>query len=584
MTPVTAPRTASAATGLLVVAAVVVYAVTDTEAVATACYLSVLVGASVGAWIGAERAPRARRLVPRLIAAGISLSALGDVLWSALDLVGADTDVSIADPPFFASYVVLCAALCVVLGQGRIRSGRRVDLDFVIDAVTIVVVSVLVFWSLSIDAIVADPSTTPLVRTVWASYPIADAVLLALVVRVLMSRNARAAINASFAVGVCLWLAADILYLQSPVGGTTLLIMDAAWMVAPVLLARAAWRVRDMQTEAAGASTRGGWVGQLLVAVGPLFVPTALELVADLRGQPDRPVQLFIGTTVLIALAFVRTARLLSSVDRAHRELEVARDAALKASRAKSMFLANMSHEIRTPLTTVLATGEILEDTPLDELQLKLLSKIHRSGELLKSLVEGILDFSRIESGQLELTSARFDLHAMMADVADVYVLRAIQAGIRFDSQLDARVPRMVVGDAGRLFQVLTNLLDNALKFTPQGTIGLTVRPAGVEDAEDASRDVVEFVVHDTGIGIRGADQASVFESFNQVDGSTTRSYGGSGLGLAISKELTHLMGGSVTVQSEFGVGSTFAVRIPLVRAIPDELEATRTSIVKSVS
>jgi signal transduction histidine kinase len=248
------------------------------------------------------------------------------------------------------------------------------------------------------------------------------------------------------------------------------------------------------------------------------------------------------------------------------------------------MFLANMSHEIRTPLTTVLATGEILEDTPLDELQLKLLTKMHRSGELLKSLVEGILDFSRIESGQLELTSARFDLHAMMADVADVYVLRAIQAGIRFDSQLDACVPRMVVGDAGRLFQVLTNLLDNALKFTPQGSIGLTVRPAGVEDAEDASRDVVEFVVNDTGIGIRGADQASVFESFNQVDGSTTRSYGGSGLGLAISKELTHLMGGSVTVQSEFGVGSTFAVRIPLVRAIPDELETTRTAIVKSVS
>jgi signal transduction histidine kinase len=575
---------ASAAAGSLVVAAVVVYAVTDAELLATACYLSVLVGASVGAWVGAERAPRERRLVPRLIAAGISLSALGDVLWSTLDLVGADTDVSIADPPFFASYVVLCAALCVVLGQSRIRSGGRVDLDFVIDAATIVVVSVLVFWSLSIDAIVADPSTTPLVRTVWASYPIADAVLLALVVRVLMSRNARAAIDASFAVGVCLWLAADILYLQTPAGGAAQLMMDAAWMVAPVLLARAAWRVRDTQTEVAGSSNRGGWVGQLVVAVGPLFVPTALELVAHLRGEPGRPLQLFTGTTVLIALAFVRTARLLRSEDRAHRELEVARDAALEASRAKSMFLANMSHEIRTPLTTVLATGEILEDTPLDELQLKLLSKMHRSGELLKSLVEGILDFSRIESGQLKLTSSRFDLHAMMADVADVYVLRAMQAGIRFDSHLDPCVPRMVMGDPGRLFQVLTNLLDNALKFTPQGTIGLTVRTARAEDAAGASRDVVEFVVKDTGIGIQAADQVSVFESFNQVDGSTTRSYGGSGLGLAISKELTQLMGGSITVASQFGSGSTFVVRIPLAPAVPDRLGTTQTAVVKTVS
>jgi signal transduction histidine kinase len=209
---------------------------------------------------------------------------------------------------------------------------------------------------------------------------------------------------------------------------------------------------------------------------------------------------------------------------------------------------------------------------------------MHRSGELLKSLVEGILDFSRIESGQLALTSTRFDLHAMMADVADVYVLRAMQAGIRFDWHLDPCVPRTVVGDPGRLFQVLTNLLDNALKFTPQGTIGLTVRPARVEDADDASREVVEFVVNDTGIGIRAADQASVFESFNQVDGSTTRSYGGSGLGLAISKQLAQLMGGSVTVQSEFGVGSTFAVRIPLGHAVPDRLGTTQTAIVKSVS
>jgi signal transduction histidine kinase len=558
------------AVALVVSAAVAVDAVTDNEAVATTCYLGVLVGASVGAWIGAERAPRERRVVARLIAAGVSLTALGDVLWSALDLMGAGTDVSIADPPWFASYVFLYAALWVVLG--RSRGVGHVDAGFVIDVVTIMVVSVLVFWSISVDGIVADHTVTPFVRTVWAAYPIADAVLLALVVRVLMSRSARAAIDASFAVGVCLWLAADMAYLQTPEGHTAQVMMDAAWMVAPVLLARAAWRVCDIKADASGSSDLGGWVAQLLVAVGPLFVPPALELVGELRGGSDHPLRLITGTAALTTLAFVRTARLIRSDERAHRDLEVARDAALEASRAKSMFLANMSHEIRTPLTTVLATGEILEDTPLDDLQLELLEKMHRSGELLRTLVEGILDFSRIEAGQLKLALTAFDLHAMVADAADIYVPRAIQAGIGFEWHLDPCVPRTVVGDPGRLFQVLSNLLDNALKFTHQGRVGLVVRPVRANGGGDGAGEVVEFIVADTGIGIREEDQESVFESFTQVDGSMTRSYGGSGLGLAICKELTELMGGSIAVQSEYGAGSTFVIRIPLAHVVGDHI------------
>jgi signal transduction histidine kinase len=560
---------ASGAVGFVVLTAVLVYAVTDNEVVATSCYLGVLVGASVGAWIGAERVSPGRRLVPRLIAAGVSLTALGDVLWEVLDKMGAGNDVSIADPPWFASYLVLCAALLVVLGRAQSRNGRRVDADFVIDAVTIGVVSVLIFWSVTIDTIAADQSVTPFVRTVWASYPIADAILLALVVRVLMSRNARAAIDASFAVGVGLWLAADIAYLQAPVGDTALLMMDIAWMVAPVLMARAAWRACDVQPETAGSSVLGSWVSQLTVAVGALFVPAALELVADVRGEPDQPLQLFIGTGALVMLAFVRTARLIRSDERAHRELEVARDAAVEASRAKSMFLANMSHEIRTPLTTVLATREILEDTPLNDFQLGLLERMQRSGDLLQTLVEGVLDFSRIEAGQLELASTRFDLHALVGDVADAYVLRAIENGIRFTWHIDPRAPRIVFGDPSRLTQVATNLLDNALKFTHHGEVSLLVRPAEADFERGGADDAVEFRVNDTGIGIRKADQESVFESYTQVDGTITRRYGGNGLGLAICKELTELMGGSITLQSQFGVGSTFVVRIPLANRRP---------------
>lgn len=565
------PRVTSGAVAVVVTAAVVIHAVADTgSALATITYLGVLVGASVGAWIGAERAPREHRLVPRLIAAGISLGALGDVLWEVLDKMGSGTDVSIADPPWFASYVFLCAALWVVLS--RSRSGSRIDLGFVVDAVTIVVVSVLIFWSTSVEAIVADQSVAPLVRTVWAAYPIADAVLLALVVRVLMSRNARAAIDASFAVGVCLWLAADVAYLQAPSDAGVLAIMDAAWMIAPVLLARAAWRGAETRPETSDPSNLGGRVAQLMVAVGALFVPAALELTNDIRGNPNQPVLLFTGTVALIGLAFVRTARLISSEGRARRELEEARDAALEASRAKSMFLANMSHEIRTPLTTVLAAGELLEDTPLEEFQVTLLRKMHRSGEMLKTLVERILDFSRIEAGQLELASTTFDLHTLVADIAEDYLPRAIQGGVRFESGVDPHVPRYVVGDPDRLLEILTNLLDNALKFTHQGKVGILVHPAEVDEQSDGAEVVVEFMVYDTGIGIQAEAVESVFESFTQVDGSTTRRYGGSGLGLAICKELTVLMGGSITMESELGAGSTFVIRIPLAPAVGESI------------
>lgn len=560
---VTKSRVANGAVALVVLLAVVVYMVTDNVVIANVCYLGVLVGAGVGAWVGAERAPRGRRSVPRLVAAGVSLTALGDVAWNVLDLRGAYNDVSIADPLWFASYAFLCGALLVVLGRSR-GDGRRLDLEFVVDAATIVVVSVLIFWSMSVDAIIADQSVTPFVRAVWAAYPIMDALLLALVLRVLLSRSARAAIGSSFAVGVCLWLAADIVYLQSPQSDTVLLTMDAAWMVGPVLVARAAWRLPELEDDAFGSSDVRGWVAPLMVAVGPLLVPPALDLAADLRGEPHQRIQLLVGMTALIMLAFVRTGRLLRFEASALRELEVARDTALNASRAKSMFLANMSHEIRTPMTTVLAAAEILEDTPLDELQLELLAKMKRSGHLLMSLVEGVLDFSRVEAGQVELQKVQFDLHVLVADAVDVYVPRARQAGVRFEWLLDPGVPQLVTGDPTRLQQIVINLLDNALKFTPHGRVSLVVRPAEGDD------EGVELIVDDTGIGIRQEEQASVFESFKQVDGSTTRRYGGSGLGLAICKELTELMGGSITVQSQLGSGSTFVVRIPLARSTSD--------------
>jgi len=253
----------------------------------------------------------------------------------------------------------------------------------------------------------------------------------------------------------------------------------------------------------------------------------------------------------------VRTARLMRSEARAHREMQRARDAALEASHAKSMFLATMSHEIRTPPTLVLGVAELLAETPLDEEQRMLLTRMRRSGDVLAGLVDDVLDFSRIEAGRVDLTPVPVDLSGVVVHLLDTYAPRAARAGIRLEHGMHPDAPVTVVADRGRLLQVLGNLLDNATKFTQQGSVRLDVRPA----ADDPG--TVELVVSDTGIGICAADLPTVFESFRQVDGSTTRRYGGTGLGLAICRQLVLAMGGDLAVTSEPGVGSTFVVRLP---------------------
>jgi signal transduction histidine kinase len=545
-----------------VAVAVVVQDRADSTLVSDLFYLGVMVIASAVAWVGVARRPHGDRTMRGLIACGISLSALGDVTWAVLDRMGAGTDASVADLAWFGSYVFLCAALWRVLSSSR--PGGRVDLDFVVDAVTIVVISVLAFWTFAVDEIATDTSTSPFVRIVWSSYPVADAVLLALVLRVLLSARARAVIDVWFGVGVALWLTADVLYIHLTDTPWAVSVMNAAWMVAPVLIARAAWREPrvDQQVTAPGQAKTGSWVGKMLLAVLPLAVPPVLELIADLGGREDRPVQLLVGVLLLMVLAMVRTGRLIRSEQQARRELEVTRDAALAASEAKSMFLANMSHELRTPLTTVLVAGGLLAETPLTDAQRGLLERVQRAGGNLQTLVEGLLDFSRIEAGRAVLDKAELDLHALLGEVVDARLPLAQGKGVELAIDIDPRLPVWVLGDRIRVFQVLSNLVENALKFTEVGRVVLTARP-GPADCP-AMADPVEFLVSDTGIGIREEDFASIFESFSQVDPSSTRRYQGTGLGLAICKQLTELMGGTIDVDSELGVGTTFTVRLPL--------------------
>lgn len=249
---------------------------------------------------------------------------------------------------------------------------------------------------------------------------------------------------------------------------------------------------------------------------------------------------------------------------RAEEELRKAKEAAEAASRAKSEFLANMSHEIRTPMNGVVGMTELLKGTALTKTQRHYLDTIASSGESLLLLINDILDFSKIEAGKLELQQIEFDLRTAVESVVEQLADRAQQKGVELSCFFQATVPTGVQGDPGRLRQILTNLVGNAVKFTNKGEVAVRVSTEpGYES--DTTRTAVRISVTDSGIGISGEGMNQLFQSFTQVDGSSTRQFGGSGLGLAISKQLCELMGGRIGVESELGKGSTFWIVLPLI-------------------
>jgi len=292
--------------------------------------------------------------------------------------------------------------------------------------------------------------------------------------------------------------------------------------------------------------TRSDWI-QLCIAA---MVASAILLLAFVTQNANRA----------LYRARARQNRLIDDLSAAREEAELRRMQAEKAASAKADFISIMSHEARTPLNGILAMASTMQQEQLTERQQQQLRTIHASGRLLLNIVNDTLDLSRADEHRLEICREKVDIKELTAEIRDLWVGRARESGLTLDIHVDDAVPAHVMADPGRLRQVIYNLLSNALKFTSEGGITLTVSRLG---QGDPGNDWLRFEVRDTGIGIDPADTGRIFERFTQAEMHVARRAGGSGLGLAVVRELVTLMGGAIGVESTPGVGATFHFTLP---------------------
>jgi signal transduction histidine kinase len=294
------------------------------------------------------------------------------------------------------------------------------------------------------------------------------------------------------------------------------------------------------------------------VAVGAVLVVVGACTLFGLCSS-DASAHLALRVLAAIVLVFGGViAWLVLRLNRSTRDAAEARDTALAATDAKSHFLASMSHEIRTPMNGVIGMTDLLLDTDLDEEQREYVQLVHDSSRSLLAIVNEVLDFSKIEAGRLDIESVDFDLRQVVKSVTDMFRVNVQQKDLGFEVWMDESLAPCVQGDPTRVRQILTNLLGNAIKFTNDGFVAVSVTTPHRE------RETVRFEVTDTGIGMDPESLETIFAPYTQANSSTARHFGGTGLGLSITKRLTELMHGTCGVTSDLGHGSTFWVELPM--------------------
>lgn len=309
--------------------------------------------------------------------------------------------------------------------------------------------------------------------------------------------------------------------------------------------------------------------------------PVSYEIMVT---QPDGTQVLFESTKVALlnkeglATGMIGVSRDITERKQAEVQLLLAKIAAESANTAKSQFLSNMSHELRTPMNGVLGMAQLLEVTDLSVEQQEYVTALKLSGKNLLTLINDILDLSKIEAGKVTLDLADFSLHQCIKHIVTMQAFTAQEAGLALNVELAENIPAILEGDELRVKQILTNLLGNALKFTKQG--GVTISGKLLEQHGDSV--LVQVVVRDTGIGITPEAQDRIFMPFTQGDCSTTRQYGGTGLGLTISRRLAELMGGDIVVESTLGAGSCFTVTLPF--CLPQQSDVVGDATLKAIS
>ncbi|MCC6640024.1 MAG: response regulator [Deltaproteobacteria bacterium] len=335
-------------------------------------------------------------------------------------------------------------------------------------------------------------------------------------------------------------------------------------------------------------SVRGTFLWTLAAAAGFVFIRTA----RDALGIDPTPLHIdwetLVGQTTLVLMVFgaalsqwTTTAKHVEGLQmreamirRQAAELEAARDVALRASEVKNQFLATVSHEIRTPMNAVIGLADVVLETKLDEEQRSMMETIRGSGEMLLGILNDILDFSKIESGRIELEHRALSVRDCIEDSLELLASLAAERKVELVYDHPRSAPSWIFGDPVRMRQIVMNLVSNAIKFTSDGEVIVSVR-SGSQEGEPGR---IRIVVRDTGIGIPAARLGRLFQPFSQVDASTTRRFGGTGLGLAITRRLVERMGGEVTVESEPGRGSEFTVVLPAEDA-SEEAGAARFDI-----